>query len=336
MTRAPTHDPRPSTSSAGPDLRRAPQEDLVGQHDAIVVGVRADGAPEPALDFALQEAGRRRRAVHVVHAYGVQVYAEEPTVDWGGLVGEVRAAALDRTYAALNQATGRCGHHGVPTVVTVVESDVVPALAQAAQGAALLVVGSRGGGALRRGTRGSVSAGCLHDVAVPVAVVPDRSRAGGDRGPCRVVVGYDGSPAADAALMWGVVHAREWGCDLVPVVVSTSRVRPPPGLAADVAASGASLETVVRSRLDRAGSRGSGVRAHCLIGTPVEQLRRVVRPGDLLVVGSRGHGALASLLIGSTSLTLAESLSCPVVVVRSGHQTPVAVRPPRSSKGAES
>jgi nucleotide-binding universal stress UspA family protein len=50
-------------------------------------------------------------------------------------------------------------------------------------------------------------------------------------------------------------------------------------------------------------------------GNPVEVLLHAGRDGDLLVVGSRGRGGLAGLLLGSVSQRCVERTTCPVVVV---------------------
>ena len=62
-------------------------------------------------------------------------------------------------------------------------------------------------------------------------------------------------------------------------------------------------------------------------GHPTEVLLEVAREADLLVVGSRGRGELAGLLLGSVSQRCAERASCPVVVV------PRALRPGAESNG---
>ena len=58
------------------------------------------------------------------------------------------------------------------------------------------------------------------------------------------------------------------------------------------------------------------VQAEVLTGQPTAQLLATARPQDLLVVGSRGRGGFAGLLLGSTSTQLVQHAPCPVLVVR--------------------
>ena len=48
-------------------------------------------------------------------------------------------------------------------------------------------------------------------------------------------------------------------------------------------------------------------------------LLRTAKGADLLVIGSRGHGGLASALIGSVSLNCVLHAHCPVLVLHDGH-----------------
>jgi len=126
---------------------------------------------------------------------------------------------------------------------------------------------------------GSVSSSVLHHATVPVASVPEPQD--GDGTAPRVVVGVDHSPAALTALAAAAEHARRRGLVLVPVYVH---------------------EPV---ELPRGGAHAPSV-----------ALLRTARPQDLLVVGSRGRGGFAGLLLGSTSPQLAQHAPCPVLVLR--------------------
>jgi nucleotide-binding universal stress UspA family protein len=59
------------------------------------------------------------------------------------------------------------------------------------------------------------------------------------------------------------------------------------------------------------------VERRALAGTPAAVLVKESRAADLLVVGSRGHGGFAQLLLGSVSQQCAQHAACPVVIVRS-------------------
>ncbi len=52
--------------------------------------------------------------------------------------------------------------------------------------------------------------------------------------------------------------------------------------------------------------------------SPTTALLEAAKGADLLVVGSRGHGGFASLLLGSVSTQLAQHAPCPITIIHSG------------------
>ena len=60
------------------------------------------------------------------------------------------------------------------------------------------------------------------------------------------------------------------------------------------------------------------VRAHAVHGNPIPTLLEVSKAAGHLVVGSRGRGGFAGLLLGSTSEQLVRHGCCPITVVRQG------------------
>jgi nucleotide-binding universal stress UspA family protein len=145
-----------------------------------------------------------------------------------------------------------------------------------------------------------------------------------------IVVGVDRSAGAQAALRFAldearlrqarvrVVHAwqfrpygRRAGFEGVPLV-----------LGADIdglhRAAAAELDAIVAEAAPGAG--GFGIEKRVEQGDPATVLIDQSRDADLLVVGSRGHGGFASLLLGSVSQVCAQHAACPVVIVRDGSQ----------------
>jgi nucleotide-binding universal stress UspA family protein len=143
------------------------------------------------------------------------------------------------------------------------------------------------------------------------------------RGP-RVVVGVDFSAGARAALLFALHDASRRG---VPVqAVTTYR---PPDQWMDFDAIGTyRADDIQRAAVDRLRQFVTDVMAegpqppptvhlHAAIGAAAEVLVRASHDAELLVVGSRGHGGFASMLLGSVSMQCAQHASCPVTVVHS-------------------
>jgi nucleotide-binding universal stress UspA family protein len=141
----------------------------------------------------------------------------------------------------------------------------------------------------------------------------------------RIVVGVDGSPAADEALRWAVGQGKLTG---IPVDVVMAWEYPAAaagfGMAPvgdyDVSFEQAAEKTVAEAIADVA-DRASGVQVQgrAVFGNPAAVLLDAARHADLLVVGSRGHGGFAGALLGSVSQHLVHHARCPVVIIRA-HQ----------------
>ena len=67
------------------------------------------------------------------------------------------------------------------------------------------------------------------------------------------------------------------------------------------------------------GDRGINVARHALDGSPASLLIEFSTAVDLVVVGTRGRGGLAGVLMGSTAQTVLGHSTCPVMVVPSTH-----------------
>jgi nucleotide-binding universal stress UspA family protein len=137
----------------------------------------------------------------------------------------------------------------------------------------------------------------------------------------RIVVGVDGSAIADAALRWAVDEARLRGArlDVVHAVWTypamatlPAGMAPPHDFEAQMVAG---AEEELREVLARVGVDGVEVDARVVRGAAAPVLVEAAEGADLLVVGSRGRGGFAGLLLGSVSQRVAQLAPCPVVIV---------------------
>ncbi|HUZ10566.1 MAG TPA: universal stress protein [Acidimicrobiales bacterium] len=132
-----------------------------------------------------------------------------------------------------------------------------------------------------------------------------------------IAVGIDGSPDAEAALRWAAGLARSLGARLV-VVHAAGLLEHAGG-----GAGPSGLEGTARRLTAEEGLGADRVEWYRSDGDPCTVLLRSTEPpvaADVLVVGSRGRGKHAGLLLGSTSLQLAEHASVPVVIVPTGER----------------
>lgn len=141
-----------------------------------------------------------------------------------------------------------------------------------------------------------------------------------------IVVGIDDSVHAREALDWamreaGMRQAALTVLTVIPAMASQWTGRPLSVPAADEAVSHARHavdEAVAKSASGITGPQPPSVTAKVFTGFPVQALVDASRDADLVVVGSRGAGGFATLLMGSVSNQVAHHATCPVVIVPSG------------------
>lgn len=146
-----------------------------------------------------------------------------------------------------------------------------------------------------------------------------------------VVVGVDGSAGSNEALRWALAEARlrkarlrplhSWIYvhALVPALVGYPYTpgSTEPALADAAADAQQGAETILEKAMAELGSADDiEVERVIVQGQAAQALINAVSEHDLLVVGSRGHGGFANLLLGSVSQQCAQHAPCPVVIVR--------------------
>ncbi|WP_422769256.1 universal stress protein [Plantactinospora sp. WMMC1484] len=295
--------------------------------EQIVVGV--DGSPEAdlALRWAATRARHTQATLRLVHAYAVPLPV--PAMP----VAAVTAASVSPDdyvragEAILGAAAERAGRYadGVEVRTELRVGGAAQALIDAAPVGGLVVVGSRGLGGFSGLLLGSVGVQVSSHARCPTVVV----RTEASEGP--VVVGVDGSEASDAALAFGFAEADRLGTGVLAVHAWGTPLPTGPGEAAALA-----LVPEEHRQAHLAASRqlltdALAPRRRRFPDVPVQErlveasaapaLLDAAEGAALAVVGSRGHGGFAGLLLGSTSQALLHHAGCPVAITRQGQGT---------------
>lgn len=287
-----------------------------------VVGVDGSPGARAALVWALTAAAQTGASLRLVSSYSVDHYWADPYLLHDvATLDEVREDTAVLVRAALSEARQDPAVAAVPGAADVATDVVVGAGAAAehlvaeAEGAQLLVVGSRGRGGVRSTLLGSVALHCIAHGPCPVVVV----HPGEVQGPPRVVVGIDDSALSRAALARAAQEASRLGAEL-DVVAALQPIAYWSEVHAVALPATAEAREQVRRRSEEvlAEVLGAGTSARLRVedGAPAEVLPRAADGAALLVVGSRSRSRIAGMLLGSVALHCAVHAPCPVMVVR--------------------
>jgi len=303
----------------------------------VVVGVDGSAGSRAALVHALATAVRLGGEVEAVSAYQpVASYWADPAP--AGAVLGTDAIIADTTQAigtfvqevrADLAVSGAAAAADVPVQLTVDAGPVAQLLVDRAAGAAVLVVGNRGRGAVRSALLGSVALHCVTHATCPVVVV---HRTEADRPQQRrVVVGVDGSVQSRRALTVAIEEAARLGADVEAIATFTvtdywtdGYARSLPTVAEITADVQRRLDAAVADVLRGAGGDAPTVSTVVVEGAPSDVLVQQAADAELLVVGSRGRGQVRGLLLGSVGLHCAMHGPCPVMIVRPGAEAATA------------
>jgi nucleotide-binding universal stress UspA family protein len=300
-----------------------------GGRSRVVVGIDGSTGSRDALVQAFLAAARRRADLDVVANYTLDLHwlggrpVDVPNVGAVRQDTEARARVLVQEVQEEVVGSAIPGIGDLAVELFVSAGPAAQALLDRADGADLLVVGSRGRGAVRSALLGSVALHCVAHAPCPVLVV--HSEAVRESNPPKVIVGVDGSAASRAALVAAIDEAGARSADLD--VLSTFEITNYwTDMASIVIPSVGEIEDELRRRTEhlvkevvegRTGGRPvPHIRVVVAQGPADEVLVQRGRDAELLVVGSRGHGEFRGLLLGSVSLYTAMHAPCPVMVVR--------------------
>lgn len=146
-----------------------------------------------------------------------------------------------------------------------------------------------------------------------------------------IVVGFDGSAPAELALRWAAETAARTDQDLrVLHVLQLEAV----GMAPVSAAGWVYADDDAQALIDEHGARVAGeiwdssrVHSERLVGSPSARLVAASETASMVVTGTRGHGELASAILGSTAYAVVAHAECPVVIVRGPDGATAAPQP---------
>lgn len=288
--------------------------------DRIVVGVDGSAPSDAALRWGAREAAMRKVRVTLLHVLSPVVtgwgmgYAIAPLPsDYGERQKEEGRRVLDAARRVVEDAAP----DGIVEVGTdLVYASPVPTLVDMSNDAQMVVVGSRGQGAWRRGLFGSVSTGLVQHAHCPVAVIRDDADAPiDDRRP--VVVGVDGSPASELATAIAFDEASWRAVELVAVhawadYATQAYVGPAwPDIKAEA-------DETLAQRLAGWQERYPDVVVRPVVerDQAARHLLEQAQKAQLLVVGSHGRGGFAGMLLGSVSNSVVHAAEIPVIVAR--------------------
>ena len=283
----------------------------------LVVGFDGSPASAEAVLWAAAEAEPRGALVEVIACCDLPLTTEF----WGsvpGVAGYDDEKLRDAMQAGVNAAiVSAQAHHPLVKFENAVElgspRHILPDRSETAD---LLVLGRTGAGTAARFFLGSVADTAVRKSHCPVVLVHDEPR--GSTG--RIVVGVDGSEASTTALDWAIAEAELHDAELVVVhgwwysFGGASEARQ----AKDLTHVDAAL--ILDAALERVRTRsGCAARGELIESAAATTLVEHSAIADLVVVGSRGRGSVASMLFGSVAQGVSARAHCPTVVVRAPH-----------------
>lgn len=303
------------------------QPDPIPAPTGIVVGIDGSEQSNCALIWAAQEAKRRNSHLHLVTAYTVPIFAASG-LD-GGYATVDDDVIRQGAEAVLREAAAKVAHLEVELDARVENGDAAGVLLEMSETAELLVFGSRGRGGFMGRLLGSVSTALPAHSKCPTVTVPRSCAARLGEAPPKadmpevekiVSVGVDGSDHARYAVLVAAEQAERSGCGLriicavQPYTGSLSWMPAPVDREA--------LFAEIQGQLD-AGEKW--MRAHfpqlpievsLVEGPPVDVLVKASATSELLVLGTRGRGGFAGMLLGSTTDGVRHHAKGPIMVVR--------------------
>jgi nucleotide-binding universal stress UspA family protein len=282
----------------------------------IVVGHDGSTNADRALHWAVREAELRASPIELVQGYVIHPHAALFGTSDHDLAKARMKTILERNQALLDHT------RWTTTLVPLIASPT-SALIDAGEDADLIVVGSRGLGGFDELFVGSTSYRTAAHASSPVAVIRGGHETEALDAKRPIVAGIDGSRAGRRALRWALDEAAR---RTVSVTVAHAYYAPSDLSAATITSPDQTdryreraydeAVALVDHELNDVGVPASiSVERVVTAGSPAGVLLNLAGPDQLLVVGTRGHGALGRAVFGSVSHQCLHHATGNVVVV---------------------
>ncbi|HZN71822.1 MAG TPA: universal stress protein [Micromonosporaceae bacterium] len=284
----------------------------------VVVGYDGSEASRAALQWATAQAVRGRAPLRIVQSYEL-VVAMRPSPGAVVPLEELQAAHKQGLESVAESI--RLRNPGLVVSSVLVHEPAAVTLVTESEAARTVVIGTRGLGGWSGLLVGSTSVQVAAHAQCPVVVVPAdvRPRA---REKATVVVGVDGSKISAEAIAFAFDQAEATGAKVLAVHAWHSPASTYDGGLGPLMFDPVEIEEA--SRVLVAESIAGAVADHpdvevetrLISGQRARALLMAAESADLLVVGSRGRGGFAGLLLGSVSQGVLHHAHCPVAIVR--------------------
>lgn len=284
----------------------------------VVVGVDGSAYALRAVRWGAAEARRRWTPLRLVTAFG---WGPGRDTSRPGREKHYRDALLDRSrhhlLAAAAAAEGE--FQDVELEQELVVGHPISVLGAEARRAQVVVLGDRGMSRVGGVLVGSVAVGLAVHASCPVIVVRGSDREPLEAASAPVVVGMDGSGGADAAIAFAFEAAAARRVSFVAVHAWSDLVLDPSmsAVVVDYEAIESGERNVLDERLACWTAKYPDVAVERVLTRdgPARGLLEQANRAQLVVVGSRGRGEFAGLVLGSVSHALLHRASCPVAVI---------------------
>lgn len=288
-----------------------------GIADAPIV-VAADGSSSSlaAVAWAARDAALFGCPLQIVHSiaipagFGPGLAAGTAQPDWLRTDGE---EILTRASAVARDAGGPDLEIDAELGLELIIGDLLVR----SRSARRLVAGSRGRGAVQRGLLGSVASALVHHAECPVVIVKADSATDAARADRPVLLGADRSAHSEPAVEAAFDEAHRRRVELVALHSWSDTT------SLDISMFG--WDTIVKAEHGMLAEQlmpwrqrypEVTVTLQVVRDNPAKSLLEHSDSAQLVVVGHRGRGGFAGMLLGSTSGSLLHSVECPIMVVR--------------------